>query len=264
MAQRVNGKHESRRGLCPAGGRARVLGGWCLAVLGLMFGPAQAESLAQTIEGRSLSPSAGLSALDVSEPAGPARAPARERSDSRYHLTLRADHDPVSLFENEEAVLNTRVFEAVGGYRQEFGSSGFGYGLNLGVGMQSGETWNDLGPGQEFNSYFTDLSFGPTFAAGRFDSQFRIGLRQPLTSDESHPGFGFGSRHRDIGRTAGYLSLDGRVRLQNQSELSMSLYYDDYTMHEPDSGWLADRLEFDGASPDAASSVIGVEMGLTF
>ncbi len=271
MAQRVvtDGMRESRRGLCLAGAGARVVGpramaGWLLAGLGLVFGPAQAEAPAGEFGAYALNPSIDLNTFSIGELAVAAREPARERSDSRYHLTLRSGHDTAPLFDGEDAVLNTRMFEAVGGYRQEFGNSGFGYGLNLGLGMQSGETWNDLGPGQEFNSYFTDLSLGPTFAAGRFDSQFRIGLRQPLTSDESHPGFGFGNRHRDIGRTAGYLSLDGRLRLQNQSELSMSLYYDDYTMNEADSGWLADRLEFEGASRDAASSVIGVEMGLTF
>ncbi|WP_024326302.1 hypothetical protein [Thioalkalivibrio sp. AKL19] len=181
---------------------------------------------------------------------------------SPYRLSVRSTGDAPALDATDNAFASPRLFEAVGGYHQDLGG-GFGYGLNLGFGMETRPEWNDLGPTSESTSYFTDFSFGPTFATGRFDSQFRVGVRQPLSSDDRGMGFGYGDRNRDISRTAGYLSLDGRLRLQNQSELSLSLYYDDYSLNSADD-WLADRLEFDGASRDPASSVIGVEMGLTF
>ncbi|MFO7955396.1 MAG: hypothetical protein R6U45_11490 [Thioalkalivibrio sp.] len=186
-----------------------------------------------------------------------------DREDAaRYRLSVRSTGDASVLDDGANALARPRLFEAVGGYHQDLGS-GFGYGLNLGFGMESRPEWNDLGPASESTAYFTDLSFGPTFASGRFDSQLRVGLRQPLSSDDRRPGFGYGDRSRDTSRTAGYLSLDGRLRLQNQSELSLSLYYDDYSLNSADD-WLADRLEFEGASRDPASSVVGVEMGLTF
>ncbi|WP_019593852.1 hypothetical protein [Thioalkalivibrio sp. ALM2T] len=183
-------------------------------------------------------------------------------TESRYRLSVRSTGDASALDEADNAFGGTRLFEAVGGYHQELGG-GFGYGLNLGVGMETRPDWNELGPSGESTAYFTDFSFGPTFASGRFDSQFRVGVRQPLSSEDRDLGFGYGDRSRETGRTAGYLSLDGRLRLQNQSELSLSLYYDDYSLNSADN-WLADRLEFEGVSREPASSVIGVEMGLTF
>ncbi len=183
-------------------------------------------------------------------------------SDSRYRLSVRSTGDASLLDDTDNAFASTRQFEAVGGYHQELGG-GFGYGLNLGLGMETRPDWNDLGPVSESTAYFTDFSFGPTFASGRFDSQFRVGVRQPLSGEARDLGFGYGTRYRETGRTAGYLSLDGRLRLQNQSELSLSLYYDDYSLNSADN-WLADRLEFEGASREPTSSVIGVEMGLTF
>ena len=181
---------------------------------------------------------------------------------SRYRLSVRNTADAAALDDADNAFAGPRLFEAVGGYHQELGG-GFGYGLNLGFGMETRPDWNDLGPASESTAYFTDFSFGPTFASGRFDSQFRVGVRQPLSSDDRDQGFGYGTRYRETGRTAGYLSLDGRLRLQNQSELSLSLYYDDYSLNSADD-WLADRLEFEGVTREPTSSVIGVEMGLTF
>ncbi len=183
-------------------------------------------------------------------------------AESRYRLSVRSTGDAAALDEADNAFSGARLFEAVGAYHQDLGA-GFGYGLNLGLGMETRPDWNDLGPASETTAYFTDFSFGPTFASGRFDSQFRVGVRQPLSSDDRGLGFGYGDRYRDTGRTAGYLSLDGRMRLQNQSELSLSLYYDDYSLNSADN-WLADRLEFEGASREPTSSVIGLEMGLTF
>ncbi|WP_018872663.1 hypothetical protein [Thioalkalivibrio sp. ALJ16] len=187
---------------------------------------------------------------------------AQRESQSRYHLSVRSTHDTAALDQIDNTFGGSRLFEAVGGYRQEIGG-GFGYGLNVGVGVETRSDWSDLGPASESTAYFTDFSFGPTFASGRFDSQFRVGLRQSLSGESDGLGFGYGDRSRDVGRTMGYLSLDGRMRLQNRSELSLSLYYDDYSLNAADD-WMADRLEFEGASRDRASSVIGLEMGLTF
>lgn len=199
--------------------------------------------------------------------AGAAPATAEQAPDSRYRLTVRSEGDRVRDYEggSGSGFTSARMFEAAGGYYQDLGL-GFGYGLNLGLGMETRSGWDDLGTDGETTSYFTDLSFGPTFASGRLDSQFRIGVRRPLGGDDlSALGFGHGDRHRELGRTAGYLSLDGRLQLQNESELSLSLYYDNYSLNEGTAeDWLEDRLEFEGATSDAPSSVFGVEMGLTF
>lgn len=193
--------------------------------------------------------------------------PAEQAPDARYRLTVRSEGDRLREYDGGSAdgFASARMFEAAGAYHQELGA-GFGYGLNLGLGMETRSGWGDLGTDGENTSYFTDLSFGPTFASGRLDSQFRIGVRRPLGGEDlSALGFGYGDRHREVGRTAGYLSLDGRLQLQNQSELSLSLYYDNYSLNESTAEeWLEDRLEFEGATSDTPSSVIGVEMGLTF
>ncbi len=190
--------------------------------------------------------------------------PASASRDWRYQLTLRTETTGgLPGDETGMGVLSSRLFEVEGAYHQQLGA-GFGYGLNLGVGMETRPGWSDLGPETESTAYFTDLSFGPTFASGsgRFDSQFRVGVRQSLTSGDDALGFGYWGRHRELGRSAGYLSLDSRLRLQNQSELSLSLYYDDYSLNTS-SDWMSDRLDFE-STRDSSSSVVGVEMGLTF
>ncbi|WP_019624632.1 hypothetical protein [Thioalkalivibrio thiocyanoxidans] len=203
---------------------------------------------------------AGRSAPNVLPMTDP--EPASASRDWRYQLTLRTE--TTGGLPGEESgmgVLSSRLFEVEGAYHQELGA-GFGYGLNLGLGMETRPGWSDLGPESESTAYFTDFSFGPTFASGRFDSQFRVGVRQSLAGEDDALGFGYGTRHRELGRSAGYLSIDSRLRLQNQSELSLSLYYDDYSLNTS-SDWMSDRLDFE-STRDPSSSVVGVEMGLTF
>ena len=226
-------------------------------------GVADAETVVQgTLSSGLLSQLLALPLLGRSAPETLAPDP-----DSRYRLSVSSEGGWGPEYDRRSGggFPSARMFEAAGGYHQELGA-GFGYGLNLGLGMEAHPGWSDRGTDTATTSYFTDLSFGPTFASGRLDSQFRIGVRRPLGGDDvSALGFGHGDRHREVGRTAGYLSLDGRLQLQNESELSLSLYYDNYSLNESSTEeWLEDRLEFEGATSDAPSSVIGVEMGLTF
>lgn len=184
----------------------------------------------------------------------------RGGSGSPYRLSLRSRGDTAGVA--NDPLPSSRLFEAIGGYHQEVGG-GFGYGLNLGLGMETRTQGKHAASVGTSTAYFTDFSLGPTFDAGRFGSQFRLGVRKPLGHEESALGYDYGQRLREIGRPASYMSLDGRMRLKNQSELSLSLYYDDYSLDSA-GDWLADRLEFDGASREPISSVFGVEMGLTF
>lgn len=229
-------------------------------LLVLFLGPAQALA-----EGRySLSKGSvnlGGGYGQVEDGAAPVDGSGIQRgADSPYRLSLRSRGDTAGLA--NDPLPSSRLFEAIGGYYQEIGG-GFGYGLNLGLGMETRTEGKQPASVGSSTAYFTDFSLGPTFDAGRFGSQFRLGIRKPLGHEESTLGYDYGQRPREIGRPASYLSLDGRMRLQNQSELSLSLYYDDYSLDSA-GDWLADRLEFDGASRDPSSSVFGVEMGLTF
>ncbi len=249
---RVKGPQPSRVPVPVVGSLAVLL------IAGLALGAGSASA------GERYSLLAGPQSGGVPEVAGlrDSRGVAERESRSRYHLSVRSTQGRSALDQIDTGFGSPRLFEAVGGYRQEIGG-GFGYGLNLGLGAETRSDWNDLGPTSETTAYFTDFSFGPTFASGRFESQFRVGLRQPLSGEADGLSFGHGDRARDTARSMGYLSLDGRLRLQNQSELSLSLYYDDYSLNVADD-WLADRLEFEGASRDQVLSVIGLEMGLTF
>lgn len=200
---------------------------------------------------------------DLSSFAGVAGPVEEARPDPRYRLML--DADAVSRPADDITGLGDR-FEATGAFRQRLGSSGLGYGIDLGFGMESRSEPGHLREDAGSASYFTDFSFGPTFESGRFDSQLRVGVRQPLAGDSRETaGASSGLQPRDHTRGASYLSLDGSLRLRNDSELSMSLFYDDYSLESSD-GWMEDRLEFDGMRPESgsSSSMFGVEMGLTF
>lgn len=200
---------------------------------------------------------------DLSSFSGAAGAGGEARPDPRYRLML--DADAVSRPEDDITGLGDR-FEATGAFRQRLGASGLGYGIDLGFGMESRSAPGQLREDAGTTSYFTDFSFGPTFESGGFDSQLRVGVRQPLAGDSRETvGAGTGLQPRDHTRGASYLSLDGSLRLRNDSELSMSLFYDDYSL-ESSEGWMEERLEFDGMRPESggSSSVFGVEMGLTF
>lgn len=156
--------------------------------------------------------------------------------------------------------------ETRGGFIQRFGSSGFGYGVDLGVGLRSSGGSDGLFSDQALGGssfMITDLSTGPTFDTGNLRSRMRVGVRYPLLgeSDPLKPWYG----HRgDTARSAGYLSLDSRLRFSNQTEMSVSLFYDDYGLASGTSrDWLNRGLDFEGGA-GSSESVIGFEMGLNF
>ena len=162
--------------------------------------------------------------------------------------------------------LAEHTLETTGGFIQHFGSTGFGYGFDVGLGMRSSVGTEDLlpdpSPGGSSGFMITDLSTGPTFQAGNLRSRMRVGVRYPLLgeADPLNPFYG----HRgDTSRSAGYLSLDSRLRFSNQTEMSVSLFYDDYGLGGASRDWLSDRLDFQGGA-GSPESVIGFEMGLNF
>jgi hypothetical protein len=162
--------------------------------------------------------------------------------------------------------LTDHTLETTGGFIQHFGSSGFGYGIDVGLGMRSAGAAEDLLPDAAFGGgssfMITDLSTGPTYQTGNLRSRMRVGVRYPLLgeADPINPLFG----HRgDTARSAGYLSLDSRLRFSNQTEMSVSVFYDDYGVGGASRDWLNDRLDFQGGA-SSPESVIGFEMGLNF
>ncbi len=158
-----------------------------------------------------------------------------------------------------------RAVETRGGFNQHFGDTGFGYGVDVGLGLGSSggaEAWfpDDAFSGSS-SFVVTDLSTGPTYQTGNLRSRVRVGLRYPLAGEPDGVNMLHGHRG-DASRSAGYLSLDSRLRFSNQTEMSLSLFYDDYGVGSS-RDWLSDRLDFQG-SAGSADSVIGFEMGLNF
>lgn len=160
-----------------------------------------------------------------------------------------------------------QVVETSGGFIQRFGSSGFGYGVDLGLGLHS-SVGNPLWQTDELSStrssslLVTDFSAGPTFESGNLRSRVRVGVRYPMLGDPD-PGISRYSHRGDTGRSAGYLSLDSRLRFSNQTEMSVSLFYDDYAFGSS-RDWLSDGLDFRSGNPGSEHSVVGFEMGLNF
>jgi len=162
--------------------------------------------------------------------------------------------------------LDNYALETSGRFIQRFGSSGFGYGVGVGLDLRSADRAAGVLDrhglsGAPSNFVVTGLSTGPTYEAGNLRSQVRIGVRYPLRGDgETDPPL-YGHRG-DTPRSAGYLSLDSQLRFSNQTNMAFSLFYDDYGIGAS-RDWLGGRLEFQD-SPASSQSVIGVEMGLNF
>lgn len=153
-----------------------------------------------------------------------------------------------------------------GRFVQRFGSSGFGYGVGVGLDLRSADSTGGLLDrhglsGAHNNFVVTGLSTGPTYDAGNLRSQVRIGVRYPLLRDGETDIPVYGHRG-DTPRSAGYLSLDSQLRFSNQTNMALSLFYDDYRIGASHD-WLRGRLDFQG-SPASSESVIGLEMGLNF
>ncbi|AHF00198.1 hypothetical protein [Thioalkalivibrio paradoxus] len=158
--------------------------------------------------------------------------------------------------------------ETSGGYLHRFGGSGFGYGVDLGLGMYA-PSWDqplgfdldqDLGSPSSF--MVTDFSTGPTYESGSLRSRVRVGVRYPLLGEGDTRSALYGHRG-DTGRSAGYVSLDSRLRFSNQTEMSLSVFYDDYGLSSSSDDWLSDGLGFGGGT-GGSQSVVGFEMGLNF
>ena len=203
-----------------------------------------------------------LSTLDVFSGAGHLRPGFRNdiHGNRQFNIGVRSTRLP-SLVEPGSA---EHALETSGGFIQRFGSSGFGYGVDFGLGLHSsgGDPILNLDEGA-FRSGFmvSDLSAGPTFESGNIRSRVRVGVRYPVLGD-ADAGSAFYGHRGDTARGAGYLSLDSRLRLSNQTEVSVSLFYDDYGV-SASRDWLSEGLDFQGGA-GASESVVGFEMGLNF
>ncbi len=160
-----------------------------------------------------------------------------------------------------------QVVETSGGFIQRFGSSGFGYGVDLGLGLHSSvgnPVWqtDELSSDRGSSLLVTDLSAGPMFESGNLRSRVRVGVRYPVLGDVD-AGISRFNHRGDSSRSAGYLSLDSRLRFSNQTEMSLSLFYDDYTLGAS-RDWLSDGLDFRSGGIGGNQSVVGFEMGLNF
>lgn len=155
--------------------------------------------------------------------------------------------------------------ETGGGYARRFGSTGFGYGVDLGLGLRSFDSTGSLAPGEPYATpgrfVITDLSTGPIYETGSLQSQVRIGMRYPLVTDRETVSPLY-SHRGDFPRGAGYLSLDSRLRFSSQGSIAISFFYDDYGLVAPQN-WLGDRLDFQ-SGPGSQDPVVGFEMGLNF
>lgn len=177
-----------------------------------------------------------------------------------FNIDVRSTRLP-SLVEPGSA---EHALETSGGFIQRFGDSGFGYGVDLGLGLHSFGGGQVLDPGEEsLRSSFmiTDFSTGPTFESGNLRSRVRVGVRYPVLGDVD-AGSAFYGHRGDTARSAGYLSLDSRLRFSNQTEVSVSLFYDDYGV-SASRDWLSEGLDLQGGA-GSNESVVGFEMGLNF
>jgi hypothetical protein len=124
-----------------------------------------------------------------------------------------------------------------------------------------GQVLDPHGGGIRSSFMVTDFSTGPTFESGNLRSRMRVGVRYPVLGD-ADAGSAFYGHRGDTARSAGYLSLDSRLRFSNQTEVSVSLFYDDYGV-SASRDWLSEGLDFQGGV-GASESVVGFEMGLNF
>jgi hypothetical protein len=158
------------------------------------------------------------------------------------------------------------ALESSGGFIQRFGSSGFGYGVDLGLGLHSstGDGMLELGGDPTTSSSFviTDFSTGPTYESGNLRSRVRVGVRYPLLGEPDAAPSLYGHRG-DMARGSGYLSLDSRLRFSNQTEMSVSVFYDDHGA-AASRNWLGEGLDPQGGSAGSGQPVVGFEMGLNF
>jgi hypothetical protein len=161
-----------------------------------------------------------------------------------------------------DGTLDSRLVETRGVFQQRFAESGFGYGFNLGLGVvypaqESGTS--EIYRGDRQTYLIGDISAGPTYQSGSLRSGLRLGVRQSTFSDVSEEGFSSRSAIRDYSRSAGYLSLDGRLQMGRGAELSLSVFVDDPEFFGA-RDWRSEGFSFGGLG----TSTLGLEMGLNF
>ncbi len=202
-----------------------------------------------------------LSTLDVFPAADRLRPGFRNdvQGNSELNLRVRSTRMPsvTSPGFSEESL------ETSGAFNRRFGRSGFGVGVDIGLGLHTAMEDPALSlneePMRQHPFLMGNLSTGPTYESGNLRSQIRIGVRQPLYR-EAEPSRALSGHRGDAGRSAGYLSLDSQLRFSNQAEVSLSVFYDGYGATAL-TDWPSQGLDFRHGDDD---SMLGFEMGLNF
>ncbi len=239
-------------------------GGWLCALV-LLLVPALAQADSRSVYelsyafGEEARPSLeAYSTNDLLRPGFRSEAPRGQE----LSLGVRSTRLPSAL----EPGLGEQSIETTGGFIHRFGDRGFGYGVNFGVGLYA-SAW-DQAPDAADAAFagtsplvVSDFSAGPTYETGNLLSRIRVGVRYPILGEADSRSSFYGHRG-DGARGTGYLSLDSRLRFSNQTEMSVSLFYDDHGAADA-RNWLDGGLDFrDGLN--GGRSVVGVEMGLNF
>lgn len=163
-----------------------------------------------------------------------------------------------------DAASGTLILETQGLFSQYVNDAGFGYDVNLGLGLVT--PYGASSRTQEFQLHdrpsflVGDVSAGPTYRSNSLHTGFRLGVRQSnWRPSQEQEGLQHHSAVRDPSRSGGYLSLDGRLSLSNRSELSLSVFLDDPDLFSQ-RDWRSEGFSNDGSG----SSRLGFEMGLNF
>lgn len=157
---------------------------------------------------------------------------------------------------------DSRMVETRGIFQQRFADSGFGYGLNLGLGVvypAQDNSGREAYRGDQQAFLIGDISAGPTYRSGSFESGLRFGMRQSTLTDTRDEGHYSGFVGRDYSRPGGYLSLDGRLQTSRGTEISLSVFVDDPEFFGV-RDWRSEGFNFGGRG----ASTLGFEMGLNF
>lgn len=202
----------------------------------------------------------GRDAHDAFLTNGSLRPGFRNDVDRGTELNLTLQSRPMAS--SADGTLDSRLVETRGVFQQRFADSGFGYGFNLGLGVvypaQDRGNPNTFRRDQQ-TFLIGDISAGPTYRSGSFQSGLRFGVRQSTFTDMNEEGLSSRSTVRDYARSAGYLSLDGRLQMSRGSEISLSVFVDDPAFFGA-RDWRSEGFSFGGQG----TSTLGLEMGLNF
>lgn len=185
-----------------------------------------------------------------------------DAGNNRYQLGIATRSAPSFA----DPVNSDHGLDITASYLRRIGNSGFGYSFDLGLGLYGGSSPDDALPVGHFSQsaepfVLSQFSTGPTFESGNLSSRMRVGVRAPALGDSEALNPSFLGHRGDLSRSAGYVSLDGRYRFGNQTEMSLSVFLDDFNL-SPTRDRVAESSESRLGS--SLQPVFGLEMGLNF